>query len=242
VRRIVGWASALLVLLLAVQVRPVGAQTMDHMKYLFVMIDHLEHAPSFGERPVLLGGQAWYGGDFNRIWMKVDAHASTREREGDVEAQLLYSRLVSPWWDLQAGVRVDRTWGGEGRTRPHLAVAIQGLAPYWFEVESALFVDVDGHVSGTVAAAYDVLLTQSLMLEPELSVGWAAQEVPEWGIGAGIHDFEVGTRLRWEIRREIAPYVGYLWGRSFGATSDLRTAVGAPYRQGSFVLGVRAWY
>lgn len=239
-----GWAGTLAAMLLvaAVDVRPAYAQTMDHMKYLFVMIDHLEQAPSLSERPVLLGGQAWYGGDFNRLWMKLDAHASTRESEGDLEAQLLFSRLVSPWWDLQAGVRVDRHWGEESRTRPHLAVAVQGLAPYWFEVESALFVDVDGHVSGTVGAAYDVLFTQSLMLEPEVSVGWAAQEVPEWGVGAGVHDLEIGARLRWEIRREIAPYVGYLWERSFGATSDMRVAAGMPYRQGSFVFGVRAWY
>jgi copper resistance protein B len=219
-----------------------AAQTMEHMKYLFVMVNELEQARGFDERPVLLGAEAWYGGDFNRLWLKVGAHASTLEREGDVQAQLLFSRLVSPWWDLQAGIRVDHAWGAGGLTRPHLAIALQGLAPYWFDVESSVFVDVDGNVSASLGAAYHLLLSQSLILEPEVEVGIAAQDVPEWGIAAGVHELEVGTRLRYEIRREFAPYVGWVWHRAFGGTADLMRAAGSLYSEGSFVFGVRAWY
>lgn len=222
--------------------RAVEAQTMDQMKYLFVMVNDLEHARGFRERPVLLDAEAWYGGDFNRLWVKVGGHASTVERSGGVAAQLLFSRLVSPWWDLQMGVRVDHAWGSGGRTRPHLAVGLQGLAPYWFEVESGLFVDVDGSVSAAIGASYDVLLSQRLVLEPEVDVGIAFQDVPDWGVAAGVHEVALGARLRYEIRRELAPYVGVAWHRAFGGTADLLRAGGEPIREGSFVIGVRAWY
>ncbi|MEX2528084.1 MAG: copper resistance protein B [Gemmatimonadota bacterium] len=220
----------------------VQAQTMDQMNYLFIMIDGLEHARGLGERPVLLDAEGWYGGDFNRFWFKVAGDVSTRESGGEFEAQALFSRLISPWWDLQMGVRMDRAWGGGSQTRPHLVFGIQGLAPYWFEVESTAFVDVDGNVSAQISAAYDVLLSQSLILEPEVEVGLALQDVPEWGIGSGMHELDLGARLRWEIKREFAPYLGYVWSRSFGETADLRRLSGAAYREGSLVFGIRAWY
>ncbi|MDZ7778854.1 MAG: copper resistance protein B [Gemmatimonadota bacterium] len=240
--RAVGFAGLMLIVLALAGPSPAGAQTMDDMNYLFLMVNELEQAPNLAERPVRLGGEAWYGGDYNRLWMKVHGDASTRESEGDLETQLLFSRLVSPWWDLQAGIRVDHAWGEGTRTRPHLALGIQGLAPYWFEVESSLFVDDDGNVSAEVDAGYELLFSQSLILEPEVAVGVAFQDVPEWGIAAGIHDFEVGARLRYEIRREFAPYVGWVWQRAFGDTADLLRAGGAPYREGSLVFGIRAWY
>lgn len=220
----------------------VQGQTMDDMNYLFLMVNDLEQARGFAERPVVLDAEGWYGGDVNRFWFKVAGDASTVESEGEFEAQALFSRLISPWWDLQMGVRMDHAWGGGGQTRPHLALGIQGLAPYWFEVESAAFLDMDGNVSAEVSAAYDVLLSQTLILEPEVEISLALQDVPEWGIGSGVHDLELGTRLRWEIKRELAPYVGYVWSRSFGDTADLRRLAGVPYREGSFVFGVRAWY
>lgn len=238
-------ASAVLVLLtvgLAVAPRPGSAQTMDQMKYLFLKISDLEQARGFAERPILLAAEGWYGGDWNRLWMKLEGEASTVESEGEVEAQLLFGRLVAPYWDLQGGVRVDHAWGDGSRTRPHLALGIQGLAPYWFEVEASLFVDVDGKASGAFSAGYDMLLSQRLILEPEIEVGVAFQDVPDWGVAAGVHDFELGARLRYEVIREFAPYVGYVWNRSFGGTADLLRASGAPYRQGSLVFGVRAWY
>lgn len=219
-----------------------AGQTMDQMNYLFLKIGELEQARGFAEQPVVLDAEGWYGGDWNRLWMKLEGDASTVESEGEVEAQLLFGRLVAPYWDLQAGVRVDQAWGDESLTRPHLALGIQGLAPYWFEVEASLFLDVDGKASGAFSAAYDMLLSQSLILEPEVEVGVAFQDVPDWGIAAGVHDLEVGARLRYEVIREFAPYVGWVWARSFGGTADLLRASGAPYREGSFVFGVRAWY
>lgn len=221
--------------------RPIAAQTMDHMNFLFFMVDDLEPAWGLEGRPVLLDAEGWYGGDIDRLWFKVEGRASTREREGEIESQLLFSRLVAPFWDLQAGVRVDRSWGDGSDTRPHITLGIQGLAPYWFEVESALYVDADGKASADMTVAYDLLLAQRLVLEPEIEIDFAFQDVPDWRIQRGVNDFGLGARLRYEIRREVAPYVGFLWSRSFGGTSDLRRAAGVPHREGTFVFGIRAW-
>jgi copper resistance protein B len=239
-----GAAAALAAALLGgASARPVSAQVMDQARYLFLYADKLEQAPGLPGRPLRLEGDAWYGGSWNRLWIKLDGDVATRgPEEGEIEAQALFSRLVSPYRDLQAGIRVDGRWGEGGRARPHLAVALQGLAPYWFEVESALFVSARGDVSGSLQARYDVLFTQRLILEPELDVGASLQDVPEWGVGAGITHAELGLRLRYEVRREFAPYVGYVWRRSFSGTADLLRTAGDPPRQGSLVAGVTMWH
>lgn len=220
----------------------VGGQTMDRKNNLFLLVDEFEYAPGLEERPILIGAQAWYGGDYHRLWLKFEGDASTLETDVELQAQALFSRLISPWWDLQAGVRIDHEWSDGGRTRPHLVLALQGLAPYWFEVETSVFLDVDGNVSAAFAAAYDLLLTQTLILEPEIELGVSVQDVPDWSIGAGLHDFELAGRLRYEVRREFAPYIGLVWQRTFGDSADLRRGGGLPVRDGSFVFGVRAWY
>jgi len=234
-----GWIAFALMALAPSVLR---GQTMDEMNFLFLMVEDLEQARGLDERPVLFDGQGWYGGDIDRLWFKIEGEASTREKEGEVEAQLLFGRLIAPFWDLQAGVRLDQSWGGGGETRPQLALGIQGLAPYWFEVESSLYLDTDGKVSLDFAAAYDLLLTQRLVLEPELELDVALQDVPAWAIERGVSDFDLGARLRYEIKREIAPYVGFVWTGAFGGTADLRRAAGRSAREGSFVFGIRAWY
>ncbi|HZD04404.1 MAG TPA: copper resistance protein B, partial [Longimicrobiales bacterium] len=222
--------------------RPASGQVMDQARYLLLMADHLEQAPGLSGRPVRLEGEAWYGGIWNRLWMKLDGDADTRGGEGAFEAQALFSRMISPYWDAQIGARVDAAWGDESRSRTHLALGLQGLAPYWFEVESTLFVSSGGDVSLRLKGSYDLLLTQRLILEPDLEVSASFQDQPDWGLASGVNDTQLGLRLRWEIRRELAPYVGYFWHRSFGGTADLRRDSGLPWRDGSVVMGLRMWY
>ena len=235
-------AVATALLAVAARTNAAAAQTMDDMKYLFVMVDEFETAPGLAGDPLLLDAEGWYGGDYVRYWFKLAGEAEPGESSGSFSAQALYSRLVSPYFEFQAGVRVDRAWGHGGRTRPHAVVGFQGLAPYWFEIETALFVDADGNVSAGFEASYDVLLTQRAVLEPSATVGLALQDVPEWGIGSGLHEVELGARLRYEIRREFAPYVGVTWHASFGATADAVRAGGGAPRDASIVAGLRVWY
>lgn len=121
-------------------------------------------------------------------------------------------------------------------------VGFTGLAPYWFEVEPALFVSENGDVSARLSATYDALLTQRLVLQPRLDVNVALQDVPKFGVGSGFNNVELGLRLRYEIKREFAPYVGVTWSRQLGATADLARGTGAKVDEVRLVAGVRLWW
>lgn len=216
---------------------PVSAQTMDDHIYTYVAFDELEYAHGLEERPVEYDGQAWIGGDYNRLWVKVRGEHSTLETAGGFEAEALYSRTATAYWNLQGGPSVEHHYGsGDAATRGLLAAGVQGLAPYWFEVESFLYVSHQGDVSARLEASYELLFTQRLALEPEVEVRLAVQDVPDFGVASGLDQLELAARLRYEIVREFAPYVGISWARdrsplAAGAVSDA-----------SFVAGLRWWY
>jgi copper resistance protein B len=220
---------------------PAQAQTMDDTPRAFLLFHKLEYVPEPAERPVELEATSWIGGDVNRLWLRAEGETSTLNREGEVEAEALYGRLVSPFFDAVAGVRVDRRWGDGGDTRGFLAVGLQGLAPYRFEVEPTLYLSHEGDVSAGFAASYHVLFTQRLKLESELETTVALQEVPEWGVGNGVNDLGLGFRLRYEFHRKFAPYVGYDHSWAFGETADFVRAAGGDPGEGAFVVGVRIW-
>lgn len=214
------------------------AQTMDDKLRTFVLFDKLEYVPQPGERPVEMEAIGWVGDDVNRLWLRAEGEQSTLHREGEVEVEALYGRLISPFFDVVAGPRVDRRWEGESATRGFVAVGVQGLAPYQFEVEPTLYVSHEGDVSAQFTAAYHVLFTQRLKLESELETKVALQEVPEWGVGTGVNNLDLGFRLRYEFHRKFAPYVGYEHSWTFGETADF---AGGDASSGAFVVGVRVW-
>lgn len=214
------------------------AQVMDDHIYTYVAFDELEYAHGFGERPIEYDGQMWIGGDYNRLWLKARGEHSTLGPGGGVEAEALYSRTVTAFWNLQGGLRVDRVYGDEGgATRGLLAFGVGGLAPYWFEVESFLYVSQEGDISARLEASYELLFTQRLVLEPEIELTLAVQDVPEFGVASGLDELELGGRLRYEIMRELAPYIGFSWVRQQVPVASARTLSDA-----SLVAGLRWWY
>jgi copper resistance protein B len=231
------------VAVLALWAGPLSAQ-MGGNTYTYVAFDELEFATSPDARPVVFDGEAWYGGDFDRLWLKAAGEVGTvaGSREVDLAVQALYSRAVTPFWNFQAGIRVDHATADGGETRPRLALGFEGLARYWFEVEAFVFVGGDGDVTGSLEASYDLLLGQRLILEPEVEIVVASEAIPEFGLGSGLTAGELGFRLRYEIRREFAPYVGWSWERAFGDTADLVEARGDDPTEGTFVVGLRWWY
>jgi copper resistance protein B len=207
----------------------------------FVLFDELEYASSGNGRALAWDLEGWVGGDFTRVWIKSEGHKPSEAGTGEFEVQALYSKLVAPFWELQAGVRYDRDVTGS-QSRVHAVVGLQGLAPYWFHVEPMLFVSQDGDVSARLTATYDLLFSQRLILQPAFEANLAAQEVDAWGVGSGLVDMEFGLRLRYEFRREIAPYVGVNWFQRFGATADLARAHGETAADTAFLFGLRAWF
>jgi copper resistance protein B len=185
------------------------------------------------------GVQFWYGGDLNKLWIKSDGEGTFGEGVERAEVQALFSRAIAPFFDLQAGVRYDF------RPRPdraHLVLGIQGLAPYWFEIEAAAFLSEKGDITARAEVEYDLRITQRLILQPRAELDLSLQDIPELGIGAGLSTAEAGLRLRYEIVPEFAPYVGVQYERAIGDTADFRRASGDEVGGWSLVLGVRAWF
>jgi len=217
----------------------------DSQRFGFLLVDQLEYRMKSGaDDTARWDVQGWYGGDYNRLWMKTEGEWRTGgERGGEAEVQALYSRLIAPFWDFQAGLRYDQFSGaGFDRSRGFAVIGLQGLARYRFELEPALFISQDGDVSARLTATYDLLLTQRLILQPRVDFDAAVQSAKKFGVGEGVNSVELGLRLHYEIRRELAPYVGVQWLRRFGETADLSRRGGGDVQDIAVVLGVRLWF
>jgi len=203
-----------------------------------VMIGQLETRVTDGDNPLVLEAQGWIGKDLNKLWVKVDAEKVGGEIE-EAELQFLYSKAVAPYWDFQVGWRHDIR---PKPTKDWLAVGFQGIAPYFFEVDVAAFINKDGQTAFRVAGEYEAMLTQKLVLSPEASFDFHSKDDPTLEIGSGLSSSEVGVRLRYEVTREFAPYIGVNWDRKYGKTANFAKAAGESSNDMQFVVGVRAWF
>lgn len=203
-----------------------------------IIIDRLEARTSNGEENYLWDAQGWYGGDLDRLWLKTEGEGSFSGRAQSAEAQALWSHAIGPFFDLQAGVRYD--FEPVGTT--YGVLGVQGLAPYMFEVNAAMFLSDRGDLTARVEAEYDQKITQRLILQPRAEFELAAQDVPEQGIGAGFSKAEIGVRLRYEIRPEFAPYVGIEYETRTGRTADFARSYGQDPDGAVFLVGIKAWF
>lgn len=185
------------------------------------------------------GGEAWYGGDINRLVVKTEGEGEFGAGVESAEVQALYSRAIGPYFDLQAGVRYDFE---PDPSRVYAAVGFEGLAPGFFDIEGALFLSDRGELMGRLEGYYDQRITQKLILQPRAELNFAAQSSEDIGVGAGLTDAEIGVRLRYDIVREFAPYVGVQYERAFGRTRDFLRDEGEPTGGWSFLVGIRAWF
>lgn len=184
-------------------------------------------------------GEAWFGGDINRLTLKTEGEGIFREGVESAELQALYSRAVGPYFNLQAGVRHDFQ---PSPTRTYATIGFEGLAPYMFEVGGALFLSEKGDLLGRLEGYYDQRITQRVILQPRVELNLAAQDVPETRTGAGLSNAELGLRLRYEISRQFAPYVGVSWDRRVGQTARYTRIDGRDVGATSLVTGIRFWF
>ena len=204
-----------------------------------LLIDRLEARIRNGSDGYAWDAEAWHGGDIDKLWLKTEGEGEFGGAVDSAEVQALWSHAIGPFFDLQAGLRYDI------RPRPdrgHVVLGVQGLAPYWFEVDAAAFLSEKGDLTARLEAEYDQRITQRLILQPRVELDLAAQDVPELGIGAGLSTVELGLRLRYEVEPRFAPYVGVAYERAFGDTADFRRAGGEDLGGWSLLLGVRAWF
>ena len=216
----------------------------DDGVFAFLLFDNAEYRRAGGENVLRWDILGWRGGDVHRFWFKSEGRqGSSSGEDSEFELQALYGKLITPFFDLQAGVRVDPSLrSGSSPARVYAVLGLQGLAPYLFEIEPTLFLSQKGRISGRLTATYDVLLSQRLILQPRLEANAAVQRDEEIGIGAGLNEAEVSMRLRYEIRRELAPYVGVSWRESFGATHRLAIQKSGDSGHFAVVAGARVWF
>lgn len=204
-----------------------------------ILIDQLEAVVGKGKDGYAWNAQGWYGGDIDKLWIKTEGESRFGERPQQAEVQALWSHALDPWWNLQTGIRQDL---GAGPDRTYATLGVQGLAPYWLELDAALFVSRQGDVTARIEGEYDQRLTRKLILQTRAEVNVAAQDVPELHTGSGLSSAELGLRLRYQFVPEFAPYVGVEYERAFGGTADFRRAEGEKAGDWRFLMGVRTWF
>ncbi len=215
----------------------------DNANYLYVLFDLLEFQRIRGINALRWDALAWYGGDKNRLWIKSEGELYGSSRAGgEADVQVLYGKLIAPFFDLQAGLRYEKHVENTNPQRVFAVVALQGLAPGRFDIEPAFSISNKGKTSVRFAGTYDTTLTQRLILQPRFETEIAFQRDSQFGVTRGVNDVEVGLRLRYEIRRELAPYLGVTFRQSFDVTAQRVLREGGVPNALEFVIGVRMWH
>jgi len=204
-----------------------------------VMLDRLEYRMVKGRDGYAWEGEVWSGGDIDRFVFASEGEGAFGRRPENIELRALWRHAIDPWFNLEAGVRHDIRPNPD---RTYATVGIEGLAPYWFEVEGQLLVSDKGDIHARFEGYHDIRLTQRLVAQPAIEANFAFQDVPELGIGSGLSDMELGLRVRHEFAREFAPYIGVNWERKFGDTARFARAEGESASATSFVMGIRFWF
>jgi copper resistance protein B len=170
-----------------------------------VSLDRLEIRDASSATPFAWDAKAWVGRDRNRLYLRSEGQTADGKDEATVEA--FWARPVSPWWNLVLGVREDFQ---PGDTRSWLAMGVMGLAPYRFNVQATAYLGDAGRTALRIETEYDMLLTNRLILQPRLELNAYGKDDPGRGIESGV-GMDLGLRLRYEVRREMAPYIGVTW-------------------------------
>jgi len=210
---------------------PLYADEMHESSMTYTQADRLEYRQDPGKW--LWDVQGWVGRDLHKFWWKTEGD------DEDAELQMLYSRAITTFFDLQFGLRHDFEPGPQ---RTFATIGLQGLAPQWFEIDAALFVSDDGKLSARFETEYELLITQRLVLQPRLELEIGASKEPEYSLGSGIRGLDVGLRLRYEFHRKFAPYIGVEWLALYGGTADYANAGGEDSHAISAVAGLRFWF
>jgi copper resistance protein B len=200
-----------------------------------VKIDQLER--SDGDESVWKA-QAWLGKDLNKLWIKTEGEIVDGDLE-EAEFQFLYSRAIAPFWDMQIGWRHDSKPTPD---RDWLAIGVQGLAPYFFETDIAFFIGEDGNIGLRTEFEYEILLSQKWILTPEVEANFFSKNDAEVKIGSGLADVSFGLRLRYEVEREFAPYIGAEWTKHYGNTADYIEQEDEDDTDVQWVLGLKVWF
>jgi len=216
---------------------PFGSPIQDQRIYWHGLFDQFE-ARIGTEDSFRWDGEAWVGTDTNRLWLKSEGTV-TKGQVGDGSHQALYDRPISTYFDVQAGIRYDID---SGPSRGWAALGIQGLAPQWFDVALTAYASDSGHFAARLETFYELLLTNRLILEPQIELNFYSKSDPGRGTGSGLSDLDAGLRLRYEFTRKFAPYIGVVFEDKFGGSAAFARRQGETVNDVRFAVGIRSWF
>lgn len=211
---------------------------MDHMLYSHALLDEFEARANSHGGQFRYDGQAWFGTDYDKLWLKSEGTVGTDGRFGDGDHEVLYDRAVSRYFDVQSGVRVDID---AGPTRAWGAVGVEGLALYFFQLEATAYFS-DRGAAARLQGSYDLLLTNRLILQPQVEMNLYSTNDRARGNGRGLSDLDTGLRLRYEWHRKIAPYLGVTYTSSFDQAASMARARGQRVHGVNVTAGIRLWF
>ncbi len=213
---------------------------MDNTIMWHVLFDQFEGRTNGPDNEFRWDGQGWVGTDMNKLWFKSEGFLENgKVTDGDTEALYDHPIPFLRYFDAQAGVRYDldsnpgRTWG---------ALGLQGLDPYFFDFEPTFYFSDRGRFAGRLMGSYDLLIAQRLILQPEIEMNFYSKRDPRRAIGSGLSDLDTGLRLRYEISRKFAPYIGVAYTGKFGESADFTRAEDGTVNDVRFIFGIRLWY
>lgn len=215
---------------------------MDHNTYFHILMEQLEGRYAADGSLFRYSGQAWFGTDHDKLWIKSEGTVDSHNTMSDGDHELLYDHAISTYFDLQAGTRLDldsgpvRAWG---------AVGVQGLALYFFDVSATAYFNADG-VAGKLEGSYDLLITNRLILQPQAELNFYSRTDPARGDSQGFSSIDTGLRLRYEFKRKLAPYIAVTYSGNYGAAANApsvsRTTAANGPEDLRFTFGLRTWY
>ncbi|WP_366509518.1 copper resistance protein B [Acetobacter sp.] len=211
---------------------------MDQRIYVHALLDQFEARYSGSGGQFRYDGQAWFGSDYNKLWLKSEGTVGTNGSFGDGDHEVLYDRSISRYFDLQSGVRLDID---HGPTRAWGAIGLQGLALYFFDAEATFYFS-DRGVAGRLTGSYDIFITNRLILQPQTELNFYSNSDGARGVGRGLSDIDAGLRLRYEWHRKIAPYVGITYSKMFHDNVGFRDNSDAVGSGTNFIFGIRSWF
>lgn len=217
-----------------------GPPVNDNMIISHVLFDQLEWRTNGKQNEFRWEGEGWVGTDMNKLWLKSEGVVQ-KGQASDGQQEAFYDRPIPylRYFDAQVGVRYDldsdpgRTWG---------AIGIEGLAPYFFEFAPTFYFSDKGRFAGRVEGSYDILITQRLIAQPQFEINFYSKKDPSRGIGSGLSDIDTGFRLRYELSRKFAPYIGFAYTQTFGESATFALNNGEAVHNPRFVFGARVWY
>jgi copper resistance protein B len=215
-----------------------GMDMADNAPLGMLLIDQLEYTNGKDANGFSWEAEGWYGNDANKLWLRTEGDRSSGKLE-DADLEAFWNHNVATFWSTQLGVRHDF---GEGPARTWAALGVQGLAPYWFELEASAYAGDAGRTAARLRAEYELLITQRLIFQPDFELNFYGKDDPARRVGSGLSDAQLGLRLRYEFSRQFAPYIGVSWVRRMGTTADYVREDHQPVLDRQLLVGIRAWF